>query len=379
MAVSLKAKYSTTKMLTTTTSALILFLVVLIACTSLSSKGGTNTFMNITVKPLKAHIHATTVSPALNNASPQKLLSIALKAALAVVHESNTFAKNCSKFSGAGQQGLHLLELQAIEDCIEMMGKATDQLNLAIANLSSITGSSTNGAEARSDALLNLNVWLSASLSFQATCSDGFQFVRYGKCEKAMLKRQEQVAEVLANSLDMVKKLFERGKSSKGAPHRRHLLAAADANAHNENVNQLKDGFPGWLSSPERNLLLQAPVPEPWPRVQTPVPSPAPTEHPQVYADMVVAQDGSGDYLNISAALNDIPAVRATRQVRFVVYIREGVYEEIVTVPKNLVNLTFVGDGIGQTVITGSNNVGSGLFNTLRTATFGNELSLSSQ
>lgn len=386
---SSKATYSTMKMLAATSSALILFLVVVIACTSLISKGGTKTLMSMTVRPLQAHIHATTVSP-LNNASPQKLLSIALKAALAVVHESHTFAKNCSKFSSSG---LHLLERQAIEDCIEMMGRATDQLNLAIANLSSITSLSINGgADARRDALLNLNVWLSASLSFQATCSDGFQFVSYGKCEKAMLKRQEQVAEVLVNSLDMVRKLFKRGKSSKGAPHDRHLLAAADSNAHNVHVNKLQDGFPGWLSSPERKLLLQAPVPmpsikeripspehnllqapvpAPWPHVQAPAPTPASTGHPHVYADMVVAQDGSGDYLNISAALSSIPAVWIAGQERFVVYIKEGVYEEIVSVPKNLANLTFVGDGINHTVITGSNNVGSGLFNTLRTATVG--------
>eukprot|EP00250_Pteridium_aquilinum_P016586 c23177_g1_i1 orf=387-2309(-) len=402
-----KAPYSTTKMIAATlSSAVVLFLVVVIACTSLISWSG--------ARPLNAHIHAQTaysssvitspessahVPPSialicnntvypqacltgftsqsspprseLNNASPQKLLSIALKAALAVVHESHSFARNCSKFNGNGPQGLHRLERQAIEDCEEMMERATDQLNLAIANLSSIT-MSTNAAE-KTDALLNLNVWLSASLSFQTTCSDGFQFVSYGKCEKAMLKRQEQVAQVLVNSLDIVKKVFKHGRNrgGGGAPHR-HLLAAEgpyNSDHVDVHVNQITDGFPGWLSSSERKLL-QAPIistSTPTAHAQAPAPTP-PVHH--VYADMVVAADGSGDYLKITDALNHIPAMRPAGQ-RFVVYIKEGVYEEIVTVPSNLVNLTFVGDGIGNTIITGNNSVGSGLFNTLRTATVG--------
>lgn len=378
-----KSPYAT--IILASTSILILLVVALIASsTSVASRGDGESLH----KPLKVNVHAqTSVSsssppPAialicnntiypqacirgfssyipphsLNNASPQQLVSIALKAALVIVRESHSFAKNCSKYSG--EQGLHVLERQAIEDCIELMESARDQLNLAISNLSSID---TNNLSAKRDALLNLNVWLSASLSFQTACSDGFQFVSYGKCEKPLLKRQEQVSEVLINSLYLVKKLSKHGdklSAGKKIPPAAHrgLLATSDdtvistlLNTNNDNLNNVNDGFPGWLSSKDRKLL-QAPI-------------------PSIYADMIVAQDGTGDYLNVTDALNNVPT--DLQGQRFIVYIKEGVYDETFNVPKNLANLTFLGDGIGYTVITGSNNVGSGLYNTLRTSTVG--------
>lgn len=42
--------------------------------------------------------------------------------------------------------------------------------------------------------------------------------------------------------------------------------------------------------------------------------------------------------------------------LRFVIYIKAGVYSEIVRVPKEKTNLMFVGDGINMTIITGNMN-----------------------
>ncbi|XP_072966205.1 probable pectinesterase/pectinesterase inhibitor 51 [Typha angustifolia] len=56
---------------------------------------------------------------------------------------------------------------------------------------------------------------------------------------------------------------------------------------------------------------------------------------------------------------------------RFVVYIKEGVYEETVRVPFEKTNLVFVGDGMGRTVITGSLNADTVGISTYNTATVG--------
>ena len=90
--------------------------------------------------------------------------------------------------------------------------------------------------------------------------------------------------------------------------------------------------------------------------------------------DVIVAQDGSGHYKNITDALKSIINNGSVvgRSGRLVVYIKRGVYNESFEVPKTLPNLTFLGDGINVTIITGNKNVGSGLFNTLRTSTVGN-------
>lgn len=39
---------------------------------------------------------------------------------------------------------------------------------------------------------------------------------------------------------------------------------------------------------------------------------------------------------------------------RYVIYIKAGVYNEIVRIPKSKTNLMFIGDGVDKTIITGS-------------------------
>lgn len=57
---------------------------------------------------------------------------------------------------------------------------------------------------------------------------------------------------------------------------------------------------------------------------------------------------------------------------RYVIYIKEGVYEEQVNVTKNMVNVTMFGDGSKRTIITGSKNFIDGT-RTFLTATFCNQ------
>lgn len=57
------------------------------------------------------------------------------------------------------------------------------------------------------------------------------------------------------------------------------------------------------------------------------------------------------------------------------IYIKEGVYEEQVIVPKQMVNLTLFGDGSRKTIITGSRNVADGNnMTTYKSATVGKKI-----
>jgi pectin methylesterase-like acyl-CoA thioesterase len=55
---------------------------------------------------------------------------------------------------------------------------------------------------------------------------------------------------------------------------------------------------------------------------------------------------------------------------RYVVYVKEGVYDETVTVTKKMVNLTMYGDGGLKSIITGNKNFVDGV-RTFQTASFG--------
>ncbi|XP_015573562.1 probable pectinesterase/pectinesterase inhibitor 51 isoform X2 [Ricinus communis] len=87
-------------------------------------------------------------------------------------------------------------------------------------------------------------------------------------------------------------------------------------------------------------------------------------------ADVTVSKDGSGgSYKTVQEAVNAAPSNAVDR--RFVIHIKEGVYEEIVRVPFEKKNVVFLGDGMGKTVITGSVSVGQVGVTTYESATVG--------
>ncbi|KAA8531050.1 hypothetical protein F0562_005759 [Nyssa sinensis] len=85
-------------------------------------------------------------------------------------------------------------------------------------------------------------------------------------------------------------------------------------------------------------------------------------------ADVTVCGGGC-DYKRVQDAVNAAPDNQGMR--RFVIHIKEGVYEETVRVPLEKKNVVFLGDGMGKTVITGSLNVGQPGISTYNTATVG--------
>lgn len=89
-------------------------------------------------------------------------------------------------------------------------------------------------------------------------------------------------------------------------------------------------------------------------------------------ANIVVAQDGSGDYKTINEAIT--VASKRSGTARYIIYIKTGTYNENVEVGSKLENIMFVGDGIGKTIITGSKSVGGGS-TTFNSATVGKSIS----
>ncbi|KAK4760985.1 hypothetical protein SAY87_005878 [Trapa incisa] len=80
------------------------------------------------------------------------------------------------------------------------------------------------------------------------------------------------------------------------------------------------------------------------------------------------AGEGACSYRTVQAAVDAAPN---NGEKKFVIHIKEGVYEEIVRVPLEKKNVVFLGDGVGKTIITGSLSVARpGLF-TYNTATVG--------
>ncbi|KAL7610909.1 hypothetical protein Lser_V15G10349 [Lactuca serriola] len=84
--------------------------------------------------------------------------------------------------------------------------------------------------------------------------------------------------------------------------------------------------------------------------------------------DLVVAQDGSGDFSTVVEAIK-ASENRRTGTDRFIIYVKSGVYIENVIINSSMHNLTLIGEGIDATVITNNKNVNDG-YETYNTATF---------
>lgn len=91
---------------------------------------------------------------------------------------------------------------------------------------------------------------------------------------------------------------------------------------------------------------------------------------PKEKANVTVCKDGSnGCFKTVQEGVNAAP--NNIWGQKFVVYIKEGIYDEIVRVPLEKTNVVFLGDGMGKTVITGALKVGPPGVTTFATATVG--------
>ncbi|KAH7299058.1 hypothetical protein KP509_25G070900 [Ceratopteris richardii] len=293
--------------------------------------------------------------PILRTAAPLETANFVLRSALGLIDSGHGVAIKLS-----GQQGASLLEEQCASDCAELLLGAEEYLHLVVTRLSEIDRHICN-LSAIAESLVDAKVWLSTSLSYLDACNDNFDVAR-GSIAHQIVSSQARLHSLLAIGLGIVDAFSRFGCSIESWPaeeqHSRSIpaqsivgflkdmaLAASGIELDLLGVDE-SDGFPRWISPSDRNFLQSS--------------------LPTITANAVVAKDGSGQYTTVTAAVNAIPS---SYSGRYVIYIKSGLYDEVFNVTKK--NITFVGDGIGKSVITGNRNVASGDYNTYRTSTVG--------
>lgn len=68
------------------------------------------------------------------------------------------------------------------------------------------------------------------------------------------------------------------------------------------------------------------------------------------YYDFVVAKDGSGNFFAVQDAINAVPDFR--KSVRTTILVRKGEYKEKIIIPASKINISIVGEGEAETVLT---------------------------
>ncbi|KAA0045465.1 hypothetical protein IC582_030306 [Cucumis melo] len=256
-----------------------------------------------------------------NSSDPKDLIKLAISAA---AHEVKSAVKKASGFNFATPE-----EKGAFEDCKVLLEDAVEELEMSMSEVSK-----KNMGKLTAKTTPDLNNWLSAVMSYHETCVDGFP---EGKMKSEMEKVVKAGKELTSNSLAMISQVasfFSTFEMPEGAASRRRLMATK--------------GVPTWMNSNERRMLKGA----------------AAGEKPK--PNVVVAKDGSGEFKTINEALAAMPA---KYDGRYVIYVKEGIYDETVVITKKMVNVTMYGDGSQKSMISGSKNFVDGV-RTFQTATF---------
>ncbi|XP_042020997.1 pectinesterase-like [Salvia splendens] len=219
-------------------------------------------------------------------------------------------ATNAHKLiSEMDSSSLDELGRSAWSDCLELYQDTIHQLNRSI--------------DSKIDAF-DAQTWLSAAIANEQTCHSGFlDFNKSSQLESLQLMLGD-FSKTLANSLAINKAI----------------------SPSTSNQKRDSDHFPDWVSARDRRLLRSS-----------------------VKADVVVAQDGSGDYTTISEGLAAAKRRGGGGLRRFVIYVKKGVYRENVEIKRSMKNLMLIGDGIDATIVSGDRSVKDG-FTTFRSATF---------
>ncbi|KAL8218687.1 hypothetical protein R6Q57_022060 [Mikania cordata] len=202
-------------------------------------------------------------------------------------------------------------------DCSELYEDSVYQINRSLG--------STNSHD--------IQTWLSSAATNHETCKNGFHDFNLVSHFQTFQTSLSVFSKHLSNSLAINKALTPLLISSTKIKGRKLME---------------ENNFPKWLSKSDRKLLA--------------------TPSGATSANIVVAQDGSGNYKTISEAIAAVPKLRNGNS-RFVIHVKAGVYKENVDIKKTMHNLMVVGDGMGSTIVTSSKNAQDGS-TTFRSATF---------
>ncbi|KAK6915732.1 Pectinesterase inhibitor domain [Dillenia turbinata] len=257
------------------------------------------------------------------NATFQDIFMVSIKMTQESLNQNIDLASNMKNGSDPTSRGY-----MALEDCVQLLNSSIFDLQ-GVINLLNV---SSNNSILNDDQRIELKNLASSAISFQQACIDGIEDVEHKKAmEGGMVNATRYCSNILA---------FADAHIGNASLSPRKLLTDDDGDF----------GYPSWLPVADRKLLASS------------------EGNGEVKPDVVVAQDGSGQFDTISKALDSYDPNQHQGN-RYVIHVKAGKYNETITVAENKVNVFIYGDGPARTIVTGHRSNAEG-YTTIRTATF---------
>ncbi|CAN4104691.1 unnamed protein product [Withania somnifera] len=241
---------------------------------------------------------------AKNTSDPKELVR---KAFDNTVNEIASSIKNSAPFKEAANDPR---TKNALEICDEVLDRSIEEIKRSVSEVDS-----NDLNKLIKMYIYDVRSWLSSAVTFQETCLDAFANTT-GETGEKMKKVLKTASELSIVALDIVSSFEEQVSGLQGLGFTNRRLLTVEAG--------------------NKRLLETA----------------------SLKPNVVVAQDGSGQHKSINDALKTVPPNNAQP---YVIFIKAGIYNEIVQITNTMKNVVFIGEGTNKTKITGNKNYLDGL------------------
>ena len=159
-----------------------------------------------TTTTARALLHGYTSLSRYANAvqsSPAQLAKVAIGVSLSNAKHIAAFVSNLSHHADYSSDHR---AAAALHDCFSNFDDAVDQIRDSLSQMKAL-GSGPGSVRFQ---MSNVQTWMSAALTDQETCTDGFQDVPDGSVKSNLVKRAEKVKKVTSNALALVNSVAEK-------------------------------------------------------------------------------------------------------------------------------------------------------------------------
>lgn len=246
-----------------------------------------------------------TLSAAKNVSEPKDYIKVAFEA---TVTDIKNALKETEPIKKAASDPL---TKDALKACEELFDLAVEDLRGSVTKLENFDFSKIK------DLVDDLKTWLSAVITYEETCLDGFIKSEQSETRDKMVKLMNTTRELTVNGLAMVVSFGEMITQTTGLT--RKLLSNDDS----------------FVEASNRKLL----------------------EISSAKPNAVVSASGGGQYQTIQQAVDAVPKNNPTP---FIILVKAGTYKEYIEIDKTKTNVVLIGEGPTKTIITGDRGVKNG-------------------